>query len=396
MQRHKEVLSIEHEHSPPCEATRKDTLGPTAVLQLSSAGHTPGHVDCPGCRSRSLIRSDENLADMTFPAAFEKWIAARLMDEHAKAETSVRYIADTSENTYREYSWAFEKFFRNLALKDIHDGHLRTYQDDRAVNRNGLWKKKCGQNRIHKEVGLLLRMLRAAHLWDDDLDEAFDQLPLQHSELQRALDPSEQVHWLNCCLRRPEWLWINQYSTLALETCASTIEIRMARMIDINTRHWTFRVGPEASKNKFRNRTIPLESDEVREAVEGLRKRAIDFGARHSEHYLFPFGGGSRRGDLDVTRPMTKFGLKDTWNKIRVYSGLEWLRPYDMRHSAITRMAEAGKPIAVIMAFAGHISPRMQQHYVSISMQVKREAAQDVWLKKPVQPSHFMPRYATA
>jgi len=159
---------------------------------------------------------------------------------------------------------------------------------------------------------------------------------------------------------------------------------------------WTFRVGPEASKNKFRNRTIPLESDEVREAVEGLMRRAIDFGANRPEHYIFPFGANSRRGDLDVTRPMTKHGIKHTWNEIRERSELTWLRPYDMRHSAITRMAEAGKPIAIIMAFAGHISPRMQQHYISISMQVKREAAQDVWLKKPPLPARFHSQYATA
>lgn len=357
------------------------------------AEHTPGHIDCPGCRSRSLIRADDKLADMKFPDAFEAWLAARTVSD--RQETSVRYIKETSEDTYREYAWALEKFFRDLALKDIHDGHLRTYQDDRA-NCRGAWKKKCGQNRIHKEVGLLLRMLRAAHLWDDDLDDAFDQLPLQHSELQRALDPTEQAHWLVSCLKEPEWLWIHQYSILALETCASTIEIRLARLVDINTRHWTLRVGPEASKNKFRNRTIPLESEEVREAVEGLKKRAIDFGARNPEHYLFPFGAGSRRGDLDITQPMTKFGLKHTWNLIRDRSGFRWLRPYDLRHTAITRMAEKGVPVSKIMAFSGHISPRMQQHYTSISMQVKRETAQEVWLKKPVQPAHFMPHYATA
>lgn len=383
------VHRAEHEHSPP---VRKSSLG----LAVAASDHLIGHPPhCPGCRNRSLIRADEKLGDMKFSEAFERWLAARLMEE-GKEETSVRYIAKTSEQTYREYAWALDKRFRNYILREIHDGHLRQYQDDRAHNRDGIWKKKCGQNRIHKEVGLLIRMLRSAHLWDDDLDDAFDQLPLQYSELQRALDPVEQAHWLSCCLLESEWRWIHQYSTLALETCASTIEIRKARLVDVNMRHWTLRVGPEASKNKFRNRTIPLESDEVREAVDGLMRRAIDFGARRPEHYLFPFGGGSRRGDLDVTQPMTKFGLKDTWNKIRIKSGLTWLRPYDMRHSAITRMAENGTPIAVIMAFAGHISPRMQQHYVAISMQSKRLAAQDVWLRKPPVPARFSPQYRTA
>lgn len=311
-------------------------------------------------------------------------------------ETSVKYITDNSADTYREYAWALEKFFYDLKLCEIDDGHLRTYQDDRANNRNGLWKKKCGQNRIHKEVGLLLRMLRAAHLWSDDLDDAFDQLPMQESELQRALDPSEQAYWLTTCLKKDEWSWVHGWSVISLETCASTFEVRMTRIKDINLRHWTLRVGPEASKNKFRNRTIPLESDAVREAVEGLMKRAVHLGCNRPEHFLLPFGSGARTADLNVALPMTKFGLKHTWNQIRVRSGFTWLRPYDMRHTAITRMAERGVPMAVIMAFAGQVSPKMQQHYTTISMQVKRETAQEIAGKKPSLPVRFMPRRAIA
>lgn len=360
---------------------------------MSSPGHTFAHIDCPGCRSRSLVRSDEKLAEQFFPAAFETWLAARLVGE--REETSVKYIAESSEETYREYAWALEKFFGGLRLDEIHDGHLRTYQDDRAYCR-GAWKKRCGQNRIHKEVGMLLRILRAAHLWTDDLDDSFDQLPMQMSDVPRAMDPEEQSHWLESCLWDEEWLWVFHYSRLALETCSSTFELRMERLTDMDTRHWTMRVGPAASKNKFRNRTIPLESDEVRESVDYLMRRAFDFGCHRPEHYMLPFGAGSRRGDLDVSLPMTKHGIKHTWNKIREKSGIQWLRPYDMRHTAITRMAEKGTPIPTIMAFAGQISPRMQQHYTTISMQAKRGAAQEVWAKKPSGSVRLLPAYATA
>jgi integrase len=312
-----------------------------------------------------------------------------------RQETSVQYITESSEETYREYAWALDKFFHDYDLKDIHDGHLRTYQDLRA-RCEGNWKKPCGQNRIHKEVGMLLRMLRTAHLWDDDLEDAFKQLPMQESELQRALSPSEQAYWLTTCLKEPDWSWIHDWSVLSLGTCASTFEVRMARLKDVNTRLWTFRVGPEASKNKFRNRTIPLESDEIRQAADNLMRRAFAFGAKRPEDYWLPFGGGSRRGDLDVTQPMTKHGIKHTWNEVRERSGFTWLRPYDMRHTAITRMAERGVPMAIIMAFAGQVSPRMQQHYTTISMQVKRETALEMSLKKPPMPVRFMPSYQYA
>lgn len=355
--------------------------------------HTDGHRDCPACQSRSLVRSEEKLADQKFGEAFETWLRARLVG--ASEETSVRYIEESSEATYREYAWALGKFFGHLALNEIHDGHIRTYQDDRANCRGG-WKKKCGQNRIKKEVGMLLRMLRAAHVWTDDLEDAFDQLPTKYSDVPRAMDPEQQTLWLSSCLSNPDWLWVYHYCRLALQTCASTFEMRQARLADLNTRLWMFRVGPAASKNKFRNRTIPLESNEVRESAEFLLSRAFNFGARLPEHYILPFGGGSRRGDLDITRPMSKDGLKDTWGKIRVRSEIRWLRAYDLRHTAITRMAEKGIPISTIMAYAGQMSPRMQQHYTTISMHAKREAAHEVWVKKPVKSVLYLPQYASA
>jgi integrase len=356
--------------------------------------HTHHHAGC-ACNQRSLVRSEEKLADQLFPAAFEMWLAARLVGD--SEETSVRYIAETSEDTYREYAWALEKFFRGFKLNEIHDGHIRQYQDDRAICRGG-WKKKCGQNRIKKETGMLIRMLRAAHLWSDDLDDAFDQLPTKYSDVPRAMDPEQQAHWLSSCLWDEDWHWVYHYCVLALQTCASTFEMRKGRLVDINTRHWTFRVGPEASKNKFRNRTIPLESDAVRESAEFLLRRAYNqFGCRNPEHFILPFGGGSRRGDLDITRPMTKDGLKDTWGKIRVKSTIRWVRAYDLRHTAITRMAENGTPISTIMAFAGQMSPRMQQHYTTISMQAKKDAAQQVWVRKPPTSVRLLlPQYASA
>jgi integrase len=58
---------------------------------------------------------------------------------------------------------------------------------------------------------------------------------------------------------------------------------------------------------------------------------------------------------------------------------LPWLRVYDLRHTGITRMAEAGVPLRVTMNFAGHITARMQQRYEAISMAAKRGWGEAVW-----------------
>lgn len=352
--------------------------------------HTADHNNCPACNSRSLLGAHAQLATMPFQMAFDKWLSMQVVSD--EEDTDVHYIAKSSETTYQEYAWALNKFFSQMRLDQIHDGHIRTYQDNRA-NCRGAWRRKAGQNRIRKEVGMLLRLMRVAHVWNDELDASFKRLPPQLTDVPRTLDPDQQMHLLEVMQRREEWQWVYHYTVLALRTCASTFEIRGARLGDINLSQRTFRVGPKASKNKFRNRTIPLEKDDVIESLAWLLKRAETFGASNIDHFVFPFGFGSNHRP-DPSLPMTRFGLKAEWNEIRKVSGFRWLRPYDLRHTAITRMAEEGTPIAVIMAFAGHISPKMQQHYTTISMQSKRGAARampDLPPKKPPMSVRELP-----
>ena len=73
---------------------------------------------------------------------------------------------------------------------------------------------------------------------------------------------------------------------------------------------------------------------------------------------------------------MSNSGMKRLWNEVRKAADVPWLRIHDLRHTAITRMAEAGVPIPVILSMAGHISVRMQQHYTSVSEYAKRCAVE--------------------
>jgi hypothetical protein len=66
---------------------------------------------------------------------------------------------------------------------------------------------------------------------------------------------------------------------------------------------------------------------------------------------------------------MTVSGLKKPWEEVREASKLTWFRQYDCRHTAITRLAEGGTPMATIMKRAGHVSPKMTDHYTHISDQ---------------------------
>jgi integrase len=52
----------------------------------------------------------------------------------------------------------------------------------------------------------------------------------------------------------------------------------------------------------------------------------------------------------------------------------ERLRFHDLRHQAITELAENGAPDATMMALAGHMSREMLERYSHVRMAAKREA----------------------
>src|SRR5262245_60357670 len=58
----------------------------------------------------------------------------------------------------------------------------------------------------------------------------------------------------------------------------------------------------------------------------------------------------------------------------RAASPFRGLRFHDLRHQAITEMAEGGAPDATMMAVAGHMSRRMLEHYSHVRMAAKRTA----------------------
>lgn len=342
--------------------------------------HTLGHIHCPACERAILLQSSELSPDMTFPDAFEVWIAQRSIEGNIQAH----YLSRRTIRDYRACAAALSKFFWRLKLSEIHAGHMRAYQQARAIcDRNACagpaaaWQRPCGANRIRKEMMLLVRILKEAKLWGDTQKSLFQLLRAEESDVPRAMQPDEQRRFLAVAASRAEWQFIYWYSVLALQTTASTNELRALRVGDVLLSQGILQIRREGAKNKYRIRTIPLETPEVIWALERLLERARSLGSAAPHHYLFPIQ--ETKTHYDPCRPMSDSGLKKRWNAVRQAAGLDWLRPYDLRHTAITRMAEAGVPIQVIMSFAGHMTVRMQQHYTTISLMAKRKWARATW-----------------
>lgn len=337
--------------------------------------HTFDHRNCPACEHALRAQADPLSSDLIFAQAAEQWIRRRELggDEPITA----RYVSPRRIQDLRRYAGAAGKFLGRLRLNEIHLGHLYEYQRARAICDGGAadWERAAGANVIRKEIQTVVSVLDAAGLWPEEKQKRFRRVQAAENDVPGAMTGEEQQRLLEAASSQPEWEIIHWYSIVALQTTAATNELRGLRLEDAN-------LGAAASirvrgKNKYRNRTIPITSKAARWALENLKERARQLGAKSGGDFLFPMHVTADR--YNARQPMTVSGLRKRWEAVREAAELPALRIYALRHAGLTRMAEAGAPIHVMMAFAGQMSMRMQRHYVAISMASKCEWAEQVW-----------------
>ena len=74
--------------------------------------------------------------------------------------------------------------------------------------------------------------------------------------------------------------------------------------------------------------------------------------------------------------------LKTAWDSIRKDSGVS-CRLHDLRHTAVTKLAEAGTPESTMLSLVGHMSRAMLERYSHIRMAAKRTAVESLAAPKP-------------
>lgn len=69
------------------------------------------------------------------------------------------------------------------------------------------------------------------------------------------------------------------------------------------------------------------------------------------------------------------------WEKIRAQAELGWGRFHDLRHLALTLLAEEGVPVHVIKAFADHADIKVTERYLHARRGPMDEAARKLELR---------------
>jgi integrase len=297
------------------------------------------------------------------------------------------HVAERTMQFERERLGPLSKYFGEKPL-------LRFKAEDVAGYQTARLHAGISGRTVNMETGVLRRILKRAKVWNA-ISEDIKALPEHQGNVGKVLPSDLKQTLFETAASNPAWMVAHCAAVLAVSTTCRGIEIRNLRWRDVDLfgRLATIR----RSKNAAGYRTIPLNGDAMA-ALARLLERAQAHGSNEPEHYIFPtcehlrinptrpqkswrtawrmlVTATARRVGRDAARDALDSGCGlraaiAAWNKAS--APLRGLRFHDLRHQAITEMAEAGASDATLMAVSGHMSRRMLEHYSHVRMAAKR------------------------
>jgi integrase len=205
------------------------------------------------------------------------------------------------------------------------------------------------------------KWIKLWHLFSDEIKP----LPAR-TQVGRAMTFEEKHRLTRAATVRPEWQNARLAMVLALNTTMRACEIKSLRWCDVD--FLTSTVTIRKSKTEAGQRLIPLNGDAFN-ALRALHTRANEIGGTLPDNFVFC---ACENGHFDPTTPQKSW--RSAWRSLRKAAGIPALRFHDLRHHAITELAESQASDATIMAIAGHVSRQMLEHYSHVRLDLKRKA----------------------
>jgi len=304
-----------------------------------------------------LSASRQQIKRLPFAEAAEQFLADR-----------IPHLAPLSVRTEKERVRAINKVFGPVTVSRITPADVQKYI--RKRNAAGI-----ANATVNRDLDIIRGVLKKAKRWHLFADEIHP-LPLRQ-KIGRALSFDQKLRLLKVSASRPEWQTASWAVMLALNTTMRGCEIKGLRWRDVDLLNQTLTVGK--SKTEAGERVIPLNADAL-QVVMALYERGKQFKDVMPEHFVFP---ACEAGHIDPTRPQTSWlqspGATCTNESCRgdiskATSPLAGLRFHDLRHHAITELAESQASDSTVMSIAGHVSPKMLAHYSHVRIDAKRKA----------------------
>ncbi len=257
--------------------------------------------------------------------------------------------------------------FGGKLIGDIEAADIGRYQQRRLA-------EGAAGKTINLEVGTLRAILRKNRLWANVQPDV--KMLSAREDVGRAISEDEERRLLaECAASRSRSLY--PAVTVALATAMRYSEIRLLRWKQIDLEKHTLTVG-DSKTEAGTGRPIPL-NDRARMVLDMW---ASHFPNREPEPYVFPTEKCGASGDafkpcVYATDPTEAIGdWKEAWEAAKRRAKVA-CRFHDLRHTACTRMLEAGVPFSVVATIVG-CSPstavRMSRRYGHIGQAAQREA----------------------
>jgi len=307
-----------------------------------------------------LTANSTALARLPFGQAADDYVSARTLE-----------LAPASRAKEKQLLVQLRAYFKQEPLKAITARRITDYRTWRA-------ERGVGPATLNAELGILRRVMKRARLWarvGDDIK------PLKEpSTIGKALTEEEKQRLLKTAVMRPEWETAYLAAILCLNTTARGCELKALQWSDVDLFARTLTI--RTSKTAAGERVVPL-TDVAASALARLRRRAESFGPVLPSHYIFAafvpkftFSGKKVIGyNVTAFDPTTHVkSWRSAWRTLTKKAGLPGFRFHDLRHCAITQLAEGGTSDSTIMAIAGHVSRRMLERYSHVRMEAKRNA----------------------
>lgn len=258
---------------------------------------------------------------------------------------------------------ATEALLGNLLASDLTEARMVEFIAARK-------RAKMSGRVINMEIGILSQAL--GYTWQA-LWPRLKKLE-ERKHVGRALSNDEERAILEAAARNRSPMAL-AFIRVALLTGMRFGEIQGLRWEQIDFEKRTLRVGTAktaAGTGRLITMNQALHETLSRHAgwLAGKLERTLQPG-----WYVFPFCNTVK--PVDPERPAT--AIKTAWNSIRETAGVR-CRFHDLRHTACTKMAEAGVPEATMKALMGHMSVAMLERYSHVREEAKRAAVESLTL----------------
>jgi integrase len=294
-----------------------------------------------------LAPLSQQFSKLSFKEAADKNLAER-----------IAHLAPRSVQTERERLKPLCAVFGSVKVQRITVEMVRNYMANRKT-------ANVANKTINLELGVLRGVMKRAKLWHLFADE-IKPLPV-HTQVGRAMTMDEKLRLAKTAGMKPEWQNARLAMALALNTTMRACEIKALRWFDVDFLAGTLTI--RRSKTQAGQRLIPLNEDAFGAIRELYRRASAIGGVQQPDHYVFP---ACENGRFEPTTPQKSW--RSAWRSLRKAAGIGGLRFHDLRHHAITELAESQASDATIMAIAGHVSRQMLEHYSHVRLDLKRQA----------------------